>query len=93
MRQYRFRRWLRNWLNNYDSAEPEQSKLSVGRSLGDHRDTMHFNICRATGGYIVEYNNYDRKRDEHTRNLHIITEDQDLGESISKIVTIEMLRN
>jgi hypothetical protein len=54
---------------------------------------MNFQICRATGGYIVEYSNYDRKRDEHNRHLHIITDAQDLGDSISKIVTIEILRN
>lgn len=99
--KHKFRRWLRNWLTNFDADEqalasscpsPQKARL-VERSFGDHRDAMNFQICRATGGYIVEFSNYDRKRDEHNRNLHIITDEQDLGDSISKIVTIEMLRN
>jgi hypothetical protein len=94
MKKYRFRRWLRNWLSEFDAEQPVHSKAStVGRSIGDHRDAMNFQICRATGGYIVEYSSYDRKRDEHNRHLHIITDEQDLGDSISKIVTIELLRN
>lgn len=96
MRKYRFRRWLRNWLSNFDADAPEpctKAGLPVTRSIGDHRDAMHFQVCRATGGYIVEFNTYDRKRDEHNRHLHIITDEQDLGDSIAKIVTLEMLRN
>ncbi len=97
MKKYRFRHWLRNWINNFDADEPEYatkaSLQAASRPVGDHRDSMNFQICRATGGYIVEYSNYDRKRDEHNRHLHIITDEQDLGDSISKIVTIEILRN
>lgn len=93
MKKYRFRRWLRNWLSNFDADEPLKAAATVSRSIGDHREAMNFQICRATGGYIVEFSNYDRKRDEHNRHLHIITDEQDLGDSISKIVTIEMLRN
>jgi hypothetical protein len=96
MKKYRFRRWLRNWISNFDADEPvsaTKAGLQVNRSIGDHREAMNFQVCRATGGYIVEYTNYDRKRDEHNRHLHIITDEQDLGDSIAKIVTIEMLRN
>lgn len=98
MKKYRFRRWLRNWITQFDADEPLRAEMSTtkvqaGRTLGDHREAINFRICRATGGYIVECSIYDRKLDEHDRNLHIITDDQDLGEAIAKIVTIEMLRN
>jgi hypothetical protein len=97
MKKYRFRRWLRNWISNFDADESvrltKASAVQANKSIGDHRDSMDFHICRATGGYIVEFNTYDRKRDENNRNLHIITDEQDLGDSIAKIVTIEMLRN
>lgn len=66
---------------------------SVERSLGDHRQTMNIQVHCATGGYILEFSRYDRKRDEHARNLHIITEQQDLGEAIAQVITVEMLRN
>ncbi len=97
MKQYRFRRWLRNWLSNFDS---DQAELTVtkdhtlgSRSLNSDHGPMNFQIYRANGGYILEFSKYDRRRDEANRNLHIITDEQDLGDSISKIVTLEMLRN
>lgn len=53
---------------------------------------MTFNIHRASGGLVVEHSHYDEKLDKHNQSLYIITDEQDLGESLSKIVTIEMLR-
>jgi hypothetical protein len=97
MKQYRFRRWLRNWITNFDSDHAGLSvtkESTIGsRSLNSDHHPMNFQIYRASGGYIVEFSRYDRKRDEANRNLHIITDEQDLGDSISKIVTLEMLRN
>jgi hypothetical protein len=95
MRKYKFRRWLRNWITNFDQAELTISKESAigSRSLNSDHHPMNFQIYRASGGYILEFSKYDRKRDEANRNLHIITDDQDLGDSIAKIVTLEMLRN
>lgn len=88
-------RKLVNWATS-DDLECEsvpQPRTIGGRDLGDHRNAMNFSIQRANGGYIVEYIKYDRKRDENDRNLHIITEDADFGDSVAKIVTVEMLRH
>jgi hypothetical protein len=94
MKQYKFRRWLRNWVTNVDADQAIKATVpGVSRSIGDHRDAMNFQIIRATGGYVVEYHSYDRKRDESNRYLHIITDNNDLGDAIAKIVTIELLRN
>ncbi len=41
---------------------------------------------------VVEHTHYDNKTDENYNSIHIITDDQDLGEQLSKIITIEMLR-
>jgi len=99
----KFFRWFGHKLNrhmNESEYEPAQLKTRaipstspVERSLGDHRQTMNLQIHTASGGYILEFSKYDRKRDEHDRNLHIVTQDQDLGESIAQIITVEMLRN
>ncbi len=86
---------------NESEYEPAQRKTraipststSIDRSLGDHRQTMNLQIHSASGGYVLEFSKYDRKRDEHERNLHIITEQEQLGEAIAKIITVEMLRN
>ena len=63
---------------------------SKGRRL-DHNG-MNFTIHSGNGGYVMEYNTYDPRTDERNTALHIITSDQDLGQSIAHIITFEMLR-
>jgi hypothetical protein len=53
---------------------------------------MTFTLYSASGGHVVEYRSYDTKNDERINNLHIITNDQDIGERIGQIVTMELLR-
>lgn len=87
-------RKLVNWATSDDiECETVPAVRIGGRDIGDHRNAMNFSIQRANGGYILEYTKFDRKRDDHERNLHIITEDADFGDSVAKIVTLEMLRN
>lgn len=95
----KFFRWFGYKLNTHmNESEPISSgkigrTTSIERSLGDHRKTMNLQIHAASGGYVLEFSRYDRKRDEHDRNLHIITEEQNLGEAIAQVITVEMLRN
>jgi hypothetical protein len=53
---------------------------------------MSFTIHQANGGYVLEYTMYDEKTDRHNNTLHIIGSDQDLGQGIAHVITIEMLR-
>jgi hypothetical protein len=91
--------WLRNKLHSFmfpqDSlvesrASTKNSAVSRGRTL-DSRG-MSFTIHQASGGYVLEYSSYEEKTDRHTHNLHIIPSDQDMGQGIAHIITLEMLR-
>ena len=53
---------------------------------------MSFTIHQANGGYVLEYSAYDDKTDRHNHNLHIIPSDQDMGQGIAHIITLELLR-
>jgi hypothetical protein len=55
-------------------------------------EPIRFNIFRANGGTVVQTHMYDRQKDRSFQQLHIVGHDQDLGESLSKIVTMESLR-
>lgn len=66
--------------------------LAVERSNGLDSQPMHLKIYRANGGTIVETSTYDKQRDRHGNQLHIIGHDTDLGEGLSKIITMESLR-
>ena len=54
--------------------------------------SLSFTLHPAEGGYILEYSNYDGSHDRYTQRLHIINDSDDMGESIAKIVTLELLR-
>jgi hypothetical protein len=97
-------RWLRikirRWLDNNESMDDAfvNSKLSRN-SIVSARDSheldgepLRFNIFRANGGTVVQTHMYDRQKDRSFQQLHIVGHDQDLGESLSKIVTMESLR-
>jgi len=91
VKKYRFRNWLRDWLVRFDQDSPEPAQL-VSRDESIDTDPMHLKIYRANGGTVIETRKYDRLKDRSHNQLHVITHDQDLGESIGKIITMESLR-
>jgi hypothetical protein len=97
-------KWFKNkviqWVKeDWNKARPEQDMLvsnSIGTAVSKGRrfeqNGMNFTIHSANGGYVMEYSTYDSKKDERNSALHIITSDQDLGQGIAHIITLEMLR-
>ena len=93
--------WFRQKLHNFifpqdnEVVESKQHRRGIGLvSRGSHLDSrgMSFTIHQASGGYVLEYASYDEKTDRHNHNLHIIPSDQDMGQGIAHIITLEMLR-
>ena len=84
---------LRDWLN--DSGEDLEAISigidSVSNSL-DSNESIRFSIYRASGGLIVETRKYDHRKDQNIHQLHIITDDKNLGSELAKIITMEALR-
>ena len=80
---------IRNWLMR-DDEEEDVPQLVSENSLSS--DGMRLQIYRANGGYVVETRNYDNRTDRHNCTMHVITEDQDLGDSLGKIVMMEALK-
>jgi hypothetical protein len=90
-------RWLkqrlRNWINSEDVETPSTNKLVSTRDRHElEGEPIRFNIFRASGGTVVQTYIYDRQRDRSNTQLHIIRHDQDLGENLNKILTMESLR-
>jgi hypothetical protein len=96
-----FKRWLLNSLKESVQQERENeiysNKIQSSRGIAVERtgldsQPMHLKIYRANGGTIVETSTYDRHKDRSQNQLHIIGHDTDLGEGLSKIITMESLR-
>ena len=82
---------IRNWLMNDSDAE-ECYAVEDENGLDLNSQSFRLNIYGASGGTIIETTKYDRKSDENRHSLHVVTEDKDLGQELSKIITMEQLR-
>ena len=99
---------MKNWLRRklyiflYPEDQPiayddnrKMATLSSGRhhhSLGSENEPLRFTVYNASGGKIVEISHYDQRADRHYTSLHIITSDEDFGESLGKIAFLEVLK-
>ena len=98
--------WSRMMKWGWDfSHRVEESSIKLGRrgrdsiSLCDDfddginlPDPIMFKVQAVTGGTLVETRWYDHKKDQNRVKLHIVTQEENLAESIGKIVTMELLQ-
>ena len=102
-----FKRMIINWMReDWNNAKPVPddrypiTKSSRGNTIStisgnnhiDSDPTLQFKVYSAVVGKIVEFTRYDRKSDRHDHQVYIIGKDEDFGEKIAKISTLEALR-
>lgn len=92
------KRKLRKWVDDA-REEPDvfQNKVARGSLVScDDVETfgepMRFTLTKANGGFIISTRRYDNRTDRSTGDNYIITDEADLGDAISKIVTMEALK-
>lgn len=81
---------IRNWLMNDHNEALVYAEDRESRDLNSQ--SFRLSVYGASGGTIIETTKYDRKSDENRHSLYVVTEDKDLGEELSKIITMEQLR-
>ena len=87
------KRKLRNWLSEDDTAECVSiGKIRVSEDCVESDPVLNFKVYNAVGGKIVEFRHYDRQKDRNFNQTYIITNDQDFGDRIAKIATMEILK-
>jgi len=84
-----FKQRIRNWLMKEEDEQDIPQMLEADRFSSEG---MRLQIYKASGGYVVETRSYDSHKDRNFTNIHVITEDHDLGESLGKIVMMEALK-
>lgn len=98
-----FKRMVVNWvredweesgrsgkIRNYGNEVAVADDCSDESAGGD--PILNFRVYPAVGGRIVEFRRYDRKQGNNEFTSYIITEDQNFGERIAKIATLESLK-
>lgn len=94
-------KWFDNWFRKkiekvygVDSRD-SQLKQHTGYPIRSNELSskgMNFTIYNGVGGYAVEIRNFNAKIDMHEVTLHIVPSDKDLGESLTQIITYELLK-
>ena len=86
------RRRIRDWLNDDDDSMviATRSQNHDGSQL--HSQGFRLQVYKASGGIVIETHAYDEKKDRSNIGLYVITEDQDVGYELGKIITFENLK-
>jgi hypothetical protein len=53
---------------------------------------IRFTLYKANGGIVIETDYYNDKKDERINSLHVCTDPEKLGETLSQILTLETLK-
>jgi len=99
-----FKRMIGRWAYEYRDTPDDvanecypSTKMSRGNTIStgrgiDSEPTLNFKVYSAVGGKIVVFSRYYPKSDRTDRQIYIIGKDEDFGEKIAKISTLEALR-
>jgi hypothetical protein len=94
-----FKKLIASWVRQGNNYEEENCKVS-NRLISRDETTacsddpiLNFKVYSAIGGRVVEFRRYDRRSDRNETQTYIITNDQDFGDRIAKIATMENLKS
>jgi len=100
-----FYRWLDNKISDsrYEDSDAVPTPLARGggkvRKLSTVRDRedlssepITFKMYKASGGWAVEFRQYDNRNDRVDTSLYVINDEEELGKHISQIITMEALK-
>lgn len=93
-----FKKKFAEWSKEaWNSAQEKEVVVSNGIGLIEGNSirsepVLTFSIYNAIGGKLVEFRYHDRKNDRVHTQLYIIGKDEDFGEKIAKIATLETLK-
>jgi hypothetical protein len=93
------------WENSKD--EPEEAvaintisaRGAKARRIGSVRESdelgsepITFKMFKASGGWAIEFRQYDNKHDRVDTSLYVVNDEEELGKHISQIITMEALK-
>lgn len=93
-----FKKKFKQWsIEAWNSAQEKEVVVSSGIGLVEGNSlrsepVLTFTIYNAIGGKLVEFRYHDRKNDRVSAQMYIIGKDEDFGEKIAKIATLETLK-
>jgi hypothetical protein len=103
-----FYKWLASKIDNSKYAEPDEpmqlnsmgmGNISKSRRISTVRDNedlstepITFKMFKASGGWAIEFRQYDNRNDRVDTSLYVVNDEEELGKHISQIITMEALK-
>ena len=88
-----FKRMIRGLITwSMNDRHQEDIKISDREEVRLSGSGIRFEVYRANGGTVIETRRNDRRTGDSIYELHVIAGDQDIGEEIGKIITMESLK-
>ena len=88
-----FKRMIKG-LVTWSLSERHQEDLQISdrEEIRISATGIRFEVYRANGGTVIETRRNDRRTGDSLFELHVVAGDQDIGEEIGKIITMESLK-
>ena len=89
-----FKRMIRG-LVTWSMNDRYEEEMKIAQDREEFRISatgIRFEVYRANGGTVIETRRNDRRTGDSLFELHVISSDQDIGEEIGKIITMEALK-
>jgi hypothetical protein len=89
-----FKRMIRGLVTWGMSESPrEEITISDREEVRISATGIRFEVYRANGGTVIETRRQDRRSGDSVYELHVISGDQDVGQEIGRIITMEALKS
>ena len=90
-----FKRMIKGFITwSMNDRHEEDIKIASDRAeeVRISANGIRFEVYRANGGTVIETRRNDRRTGDSVYELHVVAGDQDIGEEIGKIITMESLK-
>jgi hypothetical protein len=103
-----FYKWLASKIDDTKYSEPNEditigslnsTKSRASRKIASVRDNedlstepITFKMFKASGGWAIEFRQYDNRNDRIDTSLYVVNDEEELGKHISQIITMEALK-
>lgn len=83
---------LKKLFSNFRNQNHSTIELNHGTRDIISNNCINIQVHQAVGGLVLQIESYDMPNDRINRSLYVITQDQNLGEEVSRILTLEALK-
>ena len=80
-------------LSSMNSSRPKSHRIAKVRENDDlSTEPITFKMFKASGGWAIEFRQYDHKNDRVDTSLYVVNDEEELGKHVSQIITMEALK-